>query len=162
MVDIDRPPGTLETDAVEVSTLKPEDLDWVVRIDAQRSGRTRREYYQLKLREMESDTGIRISLAARIDGEEAGFLMARLYYGEFGLPEPVAILDSLGVAPAHSGRHVGHALLRQLHVNLRSLGIEKIQTQVDWNQWDLLRFFAHFGFEPAPRLCLEARLDRPL
>jgi hypothetical protein len=35
--------------------------------------------------------------------------LGRLYYGEFGLPEPVAIVDSIGVHPELKGRHVGRA-----------------------------------------------------
>lgn len=154
-----RAPGTLETDSVEVRTLSPDDLEWMVRIDAEHSGRSRTPYYQLKLAEAQRDTGVRVSLAALVDGEPAGFLMARTYHGEFGLPEPVAVLDSIAVSHAVSGRHVGEALLRQLVVNLRALGIDKIQTQVEWDQMALLGFFQHEGFRPAARLCLELSLD---
>jgi ribosomal protein S18 acetylase RimI-like enzyme len=160
MQEIDREPGTLETDSVEIRSLTVADLDWVVRIDSEHSGQSRREYYQLKLEEAERDTGIRISLAALVDGEPVGFLMGRLYYGEFGLPEPQAILDSIAVSRAHAGHSVGHALMRQLSTNLRGLGIEKIQTQADWNQWALLRFFESAGFVPAPRVCLEMTIGR--
>ncbi len=152
-------PGTLETDSVEVRTLSPDDLEWMVRIDAEHSGRSRTPYYQLKLAEAQRDTGVRVSLAALVNGEPAGFLMARTYHGEFGLPEPVAVLDSIAVSHATSGRHVGEALLRQLVVNLRALGIDKIQTQVEWDQMALMGFFQHEGFRPAARLCLELSLD---
>jgi len=148
-------PGRLDTDHVEVGTLKPDDLGWVVRIDKQRTGLSRREYYALKLDEARTDTGVRISLAARIDGEPAGFMMGRLYYGEFGRPDKVAILDSLGVAEAFAGRKVGKALLRQLCMNLRGLGVEKVHTEVEWDQIDLIRFFQHSGFKLSSRLCLE-------
>ena len=81
-------PGTLETDSVEVRNLDAKDLDWVIRIDSQHSGKQRREYYKVKLGEVAKDTGVRISLAAFVKGEPAGFLMGRLYYGEFGQPAP--------------------------------------------------------------------------
>ncbi len=161
MSDLDLPPDTLETDMVKVRTLTPADLDWVVRIDAEHSGLRRRKYYELKLREAERDTGIRVSLAASLEGEEAGFLMARLYYGEFGQPEPVAILDSIAVSRRHQKRHVGGALMRQLLMNLRALGIDQIHTEVDWNQFAMLRFFEKTGFRPAPRLCLECHVHEP-
>jgi|KBSSwiStaDraftv2_1062776.scaffolds.fasta_scaffold837820_2 ribosomal protein S18 acetylase RimI-like enzyme len=155
------PPGTLETDAVTVRTLEPRDLDALVRIDQQWTGRTRREYYELKLKESQRDTGVRVSLAAELDGQVAGFLLARVYYGEFGHPEPVAALDTIAAGKAFAGRHVGAALLRQLRMNLRTLGIDRIQTEVDWDQFALLEFFARSGFRPAARLCLELALDRP-
>ena len=157
--DLDREPGTLETDHVEVRTLNGDDLGWIVAIDAEHSGRSRSKYFELKLKEIASDTGVRISLAALVDGTPAGFLMGRLYYGEFGLPEPVAILDSIGVAGSFRGQHVGTALMRQLRTNLKGLGIERIQTQVDWDQVDLMPFFQRTGFRPAPRICLELEID---
>ena len=153
-------PGVLETDAVLVRELRPADLDAVVRIDAQRAGRTRREYYQGKLEEARAARP-RISLAAELDGRLVGYLLGRLYYGEFGLPEPTAVIDSLGVDPAFAGRHAGRALLRQLRQNLRALSIESIRTEVEWDAHELLAFLARQGFRPAPRLCLELRLDRP-
>lgn len=158
MDELDQQPGTLDTDHVEVRTLRQDDLDWVVRIDQQHSGRSRREYYRVKLAEANEDTGVRISLAAFVQGEPAGFMTGRLYYGEFGLPEPVAILDSVGVSPAFAGQRVGKALLRQLGANLRALGIEKIETEVEWDAVGLIGFFQHAGFRPAPRLCLEMEL----
>ncbi len=64
-------PGTLETDHVEVRNLRTEDLDWVVRVDSQHSGKQRREYYKVKLAEVGKDTGIKISLAAFVKNEPA-------------------------------------------------------------------------------------------
>ena len=57
------------------------------------------------------------------------------------------------------GKHVGEALMRQLTMNLRALGIDRVETQVDWDQLDLIGFFQHAGFRPAPRLCLELPLE---
>ncbi len=162
MQELNREPGSLETDHVEVRNLKAEDLDWVVRVDSQHSGKQRREYYKVKLAEVAKDTGIKISLAAFVKGEPAGFLMGRLYYGEFGQPEPVAILDSLGVGSAFGGQHVGAALMRQLEMNLAALGIERLQTQIEWDQVDLIKFFQRAGFKPAARLCLEKAVKRPV
>jgi ribosomal protein S18 acetylase RimI-like enzyme len=157
----DLEPGALDVDRVEVRALRETDLDWVVRIDGQRGGRARPEYFKLKLAESARDTGVRISLAGILAREPAGFLMARVYYGDFGQPEPVAILDSIGVAPAFAHHNVGRALMRQLEMNLAALGIERLETQVDWRMRDLLGFFERSGFGPSPRLCLEKTIQRP-
>jgi GNAT superfamily N-acetyltransferase len=159
--DLNREAGALETDHVEVRSLKTDDLDWIVRIDSQYSGAQRREFYKLKLAEAAKDTGVRISLAAQVKGEPAGFMTGRLYYGEFGQPEPIAILDSMGVAKQFVGQKVGVAMMRQLEMNLAALGIERIQTQVEWDQADLIHFFQMSGFKPAARLCLEKNVKRP-
>jgi len=161
MDDLDQRPGEIDVDHVEVRVLGEADLDWVVRIDSQRGGRVRRAYYKLKLEETVRHANLHISLAAFVGRDPAGFLMARLYYGEFGQPEPVAVLDSLGTAPAFAGRKVGRALLRQLEMNLAALGVERIETEVDWTMMELVGFFQHAGFKPAARLCLEKTVERP-
>ena len=155
---LDDEPGALDTDTVPVRTLGAADLDAITRIDRKIAGRSRREYLSRKLSAALRDSGLCISLAAEVDGRVAGFLMGSLYYGEFGLPEPVAILDTLAVDPDVRHRRIGSALLRQLVRNLQALGIERVQTEVDWTQHDLLAFFAQAGFRPAPRFCLELRL----
>jgi ribosomal protein S18 acetylase RimI-like enzyme len=151
-------PGVLDTDAVLVRALRAEDLEAIVRIDEKVGGRSRRKYFETKIASVLRDTGVTISLAAELDGILAGFLMGSVYYGEFGLPEPSATIDTIGVHPDFRGRKVGKALLRQLVMNLRALGIESLETLVAWNDWELLRFLEHEGFEPAPRLCLRRRL----
>jgi GNAT superfamily N-acetyltransferase len=155
--DLDLEPCTLETDSVVVRVLTPDDLGWIVRIDAEHSGRPRLEYYRTKLDQVSRDTGIRISLAAMLGAEPAGFLMGRLYYGEFGRPEPAAILDSIGVARRFSRQRVARALMQRLEMNLQALGIERLETELGWDQLQLLSFFQRAGFTLAPRLCLEKR-----
>ena len=130
-------------DQVLVRNLRPEDHEAVVAIDARAVGRRREEFFRLKLRQALTDTGIAVSLAAELDGIVAGFLLARLYYGEFGVTERVAVLDVLGVHPDFRGRHVGAALIDQLRTNLLALGIRTLQTEVAWDSFDLMAFFRH-------------------
>ena len=157
--DIFREPGTTGLEGITVRDLRPDDLEAMVRIDAQISGRSRREYYQRKIEEATRESGIKISLAAETEGMFAGFVLGRLYYGEFGLPEPVAIVDSIGVHPELKGRHVGRALFAQLESNLRAIGIESIQTQVEWNHFELLGFLRSLDFHPVPTLSLQKKLQ---
>lgn len=151
-------PGVTGLEGVLVRELNLRDLEGVVRIDLRRSGRSRQEYYARKLQEAIGESGIRISLAAEIDGRLVGFMLGRLYYGEFGVPEPTAIIDSLGVDPDYRGQHVGAALLAQLETNLRGFGIETVRTEVPWDHLDLLGFLGSHGFQPAPVLTLQKKL----
>ena len=141
--------------AIVIRGLRPEDLDAVVRVDAKATGRRREEYFRIKLRQNLAETGIKVSLAAELDGGLRGFLLARVYYGEFGTLEPVAVLDTLGVEPASRGLGVGRALMEQLLLNLAGLGVGTLRTEVAWDDADLVGFFHRQGFQPAPRLCLE-------
>jgi len=68
-------------------------------------------------------------------------------------------MDAIGVAPAQRGQGVGHALMRQLQLNLGALRIDAIRTEVAWDDVELLAFLRQEGFEPSGRICLERRLD---
>ena len=157
--DIEREDGTLETDAIAVRDLRETDLAAIVKIDRASTGRARNEYYAAKVRTAVTEQKLRTSLVAEIDGHVVGFLLARVYYGEFGHTEAVAVIDSVGIDPKFRKQHAGQALLRQLVMNLTVLNVERIETQVDWDQFDLLAFLAKNGFRPAPRLCLERSLQ---
>jgi ribosomal protein S18 acetylase RimI-like enzyme len=143
---------------VVVRRLRPQDLEAVIALDAKVTGRKRDEYFKLKLKQALADTGIEVSLAAEVEGVFAGFLLARVYYGEFGALEPFAVLDTLGVHPDFRGRGVGSALIDQLRTNLLGLGIPRLQTEVAWENLEILTFFHHEGFRPAARFCLDLDL----
>lgn len=151
---------TMERDAeaCSVRRLRPADLERVVTIDARSGGRERKDYFLRKLEESLDDSSIHVSLGAEVDGILVGFLLARMWTGEFGTADPVAVLDTIGVQPEFRGRGVGDALLAQLLRNLRAIGVGELRTEVDWGDLDLLRFFHHHGFQPAPRLCLRRDL----
>jgi len=142
----------LARDYADVRLLTAKDLDEVVRIDRHITGRDRRAFMQHALDEALRESGVRISLAARIDGILAGFVMARADLGDFGRTEPVAVIDSLGVSPEYAHHGAGHALLQQLFLNLRALRIERVETVVDRMAFELLGFFYDIGFAPGQRL----------
>jgi ribosomal protein S18 acetylase RimI-like enzyme len=144
---------------IRVRALTGADAEAVATIDARIVGRRRTEFFRAKLREALEESGVRISLAAEQDGTLAGFLLARVYYGEFGVAEPEAVVDTIGVDPDRRGRGVARALLVQVRANLVALGIRRVRTEVDWDDIDLLAFFHAQGFRPSPRFCLEATLD---
>jgi ribosomal protein S18 acetylase RimI-like enzyme len=148
----------MENEEIVVRRLQPTDLEAVIRLDARVTGRSRSEYFKLKLKENLADTGIKVSLAAELDGLFVGYLLARVYYGEFGLMEPAAVLDTLGVHPDFQHQGAGRALLRQLCTDLRGLGVHRLQTEVSWEDVNVLAFFQHEGFRPAARLCLDLEI----
>jgi predicted N-acetyltransferase YhbS len=149
----------LARDVADVRLLSAKDLEDVVRIDRHVTGRDRRAYVQHALDEALRETGVRISLAARMDGIMAGYVMARADLGDFGRTEPVAVIDTLGVAPEYAHRGVGHALLQQLFLNLNALRIERVETVVAVQALPLLGFFLDAGFAPAQRLAFVKRLS---
>lgn len=150
---------TQQTYDYEIRTLTEGDFDDLVRIDAHSFGRPRPEYYKVKLKNALEDTSVRISLAAEQDGHMVGFLMGSVYFGDYGQPEPAATLEAINVLPDYRNKGVGRALWEQFARNVKGMRIDTVQTQVDWNNWELLTFLQRFGFAPARRICIERTLD---
>jgi GNAT superfamily N-acetyltransferase len=147
--------GDPEGEEVPVRSMKEEDLPAIVRIDRKITGRDRTSYLERKAAEVLARSAIRMSLVAEVAGQFAGFLMARVDFGEFGRTEPTAVLDTIGVDPAHPRRGVGRALLEQLLRNVTSLRAERVVTEVEWNHLPLLGFLAQTGFGHSQRLAFE-------
>jgi GNAT superfamily N-acetyltransferase len=142
----------LARDLADVRALKADDLEGVARIDRRHTGGDRTGFLRHALDEALGEGGVRVSLAAIVDGALAGFAMARVDLGDFGRSAPVAILDTVGVDPLHKGKGIGRALLSQLFVNLGALRVERVETVVDPRNLELLGFFVRAGFGPADRL----------
>ncbi|HMO48390.1 MAG TPA: GNAT family N-acetyltransferase [Rubrivivax sp.] len=161
-IDYGRPEANdherLARDRADVRSMTPDDLDAIVRIDHTITGRDRREYMAARLAEAMDDTSVRVSLSARCDGTVVGSLMARADLGDFGRPEPVAVLDTIGVDPDYARRGVGRALVSQLFANLGALRVERVETIVPLRDLRLLGFLDALGFEPGERLSFVRRL----
>jgi ribosomal protein S18 acetylase RimI-like enzyme len=152
-------PGRIETDDVLVRSMRREDLQRVVAIDAGASGAARPEYFARLVERALERAHLQVSLVAEMEGRVVGFLVGSLFYGEFGVPEASATIDAVGVDPAWRRRHVGRALMRQFRRNLAALRVDRVRTEVRWDDFDLLAFLRVEGFAPAPRVCLERPLD---
>ena len=149
----------LARDTADVHSMTPADLGDIARIDQGITGRDRGDYLRSKLAEAMDDSSLRVSLAARRDGANVGYLMARVDRGDFGRTEPVAVIDTLGVDPEYARRGVGHALLSQLFANLGALRVERVETVVAQRDLALLGFLFAVGFAPSQRLAFMRRLD---
>lgn len=145
---------SLNRDRMVIRSLKQNDLPAIVRIDEKLIGFDRSAYYGAKFREMLDESGIRVSLVAEEDGMVSGFIMARVDFGEFGMVEKAAVIDTIGVHHAYWGNGIGHALLSQLLVNLATLQVESVRTLVQWEDFVLQRFLLGYGFGPSLRLVL--------
>jgi ribosomal protein S18 acetylase RimI-like enzyme len=146
-------------DAAVVRLMTEADLSSVVAIDAASSGRQRPQYFRLMLQRALTGPALQISLVAEIDRRVVGFAVASLYYGEYGVVEPSASIDVIGVLPDLRQQGIATALMRQLLLNLGAIRIDSVRTEVEWDEFELLAFFHASGFRPSKRICLERRID---
>jgi ribosomal protein S18 acetylase RimI-like enzyme len=150
--------GPLARDRIPVRSMAEGDLRALVTIDRRITGSDRAAYFQRKLAEALTESGVRVSLVAELDSVPVGFIMARVDLGDFGRVETTAVIDTIGVDPDYRNRGVGRALISQLLVNLSTLRVENVLTEVDWQDHDLLAYLDHSGFLPSQRLCFDLPL----
>jgi predicted N-acetyltransferase YhbS len=146
--------------AINIRLMEDNDLDAVVKIDEKIMKASRLEYYQLKFERLfKSKDYLPTSFVAEDeDGSVVGFLMGELYMGEFGIFQEVASLDTIGVDPSCQHKGVGKQLMNEFVDHLRQIGVNKINTLVNWNDSNLIRFFSANQFSPSKTISLERNI----
>jgi ribosomal protein S18 acetylase RimI-like enzyme len=145
---------------IKIRLMKADDFDAVVAIDAKVLKASRPEYYKLKFEKLfQSKNYLLASLVAEEkDGTVAGFVMGEIYIGEYGISKEKATLDTIGVDPDCQHKGIGKQLIDEFMDHLRTLGVQKINTLVDWNDSKLIHFFSANQFSPSKTINLERSL----
>ena len=139
--------------------LKASDLEAIVAIDEKVSKQNRREYYARKIATItDPERSINTSIVAEINGKIVGFVMGDVYFGEFGIPETTATIDTLGVDPTIQNKGVASELLDQFMMNMKAAGVNKVYTMVNWDDFALEKFFSRHKFVPSKRINLEYQM----
>jgi ribosomal protein S18 acetylase RimI-like enzyme len=134
--------------------LTVDDLDQVVAIDRTLSGRSRRGFFETRLKGALRDPKRFLFVGVCEDHELIGFVLARLLEGEFGGEAPVAVLDAIGLDPGKRGKGYGRRLMTGLEEVMRQKNVRELQSQLDWNNHALMGFLDAAGFRLAPRVVL--------
>jgi ribosomal protein S18 acetylase RimI-like enzyme len=145
-----------------VRPLRSTDLERVIAIDSAHVGEPRRRFFEKRLAHAEQHREDFVHVGVARDGVLVGFAFARILRGEFGREQAMATLDAFGVERSSQDRGVGRALMDGLTEVLRRKGVQSVQSQADWTNHVLLRFFDASGFGLAPRLVLERSVLTPL
>lgn len=142
---------------VQIRPLKNEDLDAIVEIDEKILGENRRTYWQRKLELMDHKSS-QVSLVAEAEGKVVAFILGDVSGWEFGVPETVGWIDTIGVEPGYQKKRLATALAHELIHNLKAMGVRTIYTLVSWNDWDLLQFFHAMGFSRGDMINLALKI----
>lgn len=145
---------------INIRFLRADDFDAIVKIDNKVLGLYRPEYYKLKFEKLvQSKDYVPTSLVAETEnGTVVGFIMGELYIGEFGISQEKATLDTIGVDPDYQRRGIGKLLINEYLAHLKKLGVEKVNTLVDWDDARLIHFFSANKFSPSKVINLERTL----
>jgi ribosomal protein S18 acetylase RimI-like enzyme len=145
---------------IKIRLMKADDFDAVVAIDEKILKASRAEYYEVKFEKLfASKDYLPASLVAEEeDGTVVGFVMGELYMGEYGIFQEEASLDTIGVDPDYQHKGIGEQLINEFIDHLRTVGVQKINTLVDWNDSKLIHFFSANQFIPSRTINLERSL----
>lgn len=143
--------------SITIRLMKADDFDAVIEIDRKVLKVPRREYYEMKFEKLfKSKDYLPTSLVAENeDGRVVGFIMGELYLGEYGISVEDAKLDTIGIDPDFQHQGIGRQLMNEFMDHLKSIGVHKINTLVDWNDSPLIQFFSTNQFQPSKTINLE-------
>ena len=137
-----------------IRTMVPSDLDRIVEIDIKVLGKPRTEYWEMKLELVGKRSQIS-SLVAELDGKVIGFIIGDASRWEYGVPENIGWIDTIGVDPDYQRKGIAKILFTEMTNNLKKMGVDTIYTFVTRRDWRLLKFFNSMGFQKGDMINLE-------
>jgi len=140
-----------------IRAMSRKDLDRIVEIDTQVLGQSRPEYWEMKVELVERRSPMS-SLVAEWDGKVIGFVIGDASGWEYGVPEHIGWIDTIGVDPSFQRKGVAKILFAEMVNNLKKVGVDTIYTFLNWRDWSLLRFFDAMGFQKGEMINLELKV----
>ena len=140
-----------------VRQMNEKDLDDVVAIDTKVLGKSRWDYWLMKMSLAEQRLPM-ASLVAEADGKVVGFILGDASSYEYDVPENIGWIDTIGVDPAYQKLGIAQMLMKEVIANLKKVGVDTVYTLVNWPDWNLLKFFHAFGFQKGPLINLELKI----
>jgi ribosomal protein S18 acetylase RimI-like enzyme len=149
-------PGRKTLENITLRPLSMKDLDEVARIDLSLLGRHRREYWEGKLMRIE-ELGVP-SIAAEIDNKVIGFVLGKASDREYGIPENVGWIDTIGVDKAWQRKGISQLMFKEMRSVFKRLGVDTIFVFVDRKQRDLIKFFEKMGCASGDMFNMELKI----
>lgn len=140
-----------------IRTMTMKDLDRIVEIDTKVLGQSRPEYWEMKLELVEKRSPM-ASLVAELGGKVIGFVIGDASGWEYGVPEHIGWIDTIGIDPSFQRKGIAKMLLTEMISNLKKVGVDSVYTFVNWRDWSLLRFFDAMGFQKGDMVNLELKV----
>jgi len=137
-----------------IRRMAPSDLDRIVEIDIKVLGKSRPEYWEMKLEAVEKRSKVS-SLVAELDGKVVGFIIGDTSSWEYGVPENTGWIDTIGIDPDYQRKGIAKILFKEMTNNLKQVGVDTIYTFVKRRDWKLLKFFNSIGFQEGDMINLE-------
>ncbi len=137
-----------------IRTMLPEDLNRIVEIDIRILEKSRTDYWEMKLELVEKRSQIS-ALVAELDNRVVAFIIGGASKWEYGVPEHIGWIDTIGVDPDYRGNGIARMLFTELTGRLKKVGVDTITTFVNRRDPILFKFFNRMGFQKGDMINLE-------
>ncbi len=139
---------------VTIRTMNEKDIPAVAEIDTRVLGSRRHDYWTMKM-ECEHARSPVPALVAEVDGRVVGFIMGSASGWEYGVPETIGWIDTIGVHPEYQRHGIASELLKELLASMHKVGVKHVYTLVNWRNGNMLHFFDRLGFKQGDMVNLE-------
>ena len=139
----------MEEELLHQMSIRPltlSDLDAIIEIDQKVLGKPREDFWKKRMEQISVTQYPHSCLGAELEGKVIGFILGEVSGWEFGVPDTIGWINTIGVDPAYQHLGVAKRLGEEYIKNVKSIGVSLVYTLVNWNDWDLLKFFRAMGF----------------
>jgi len=149
---------TIDLSGMKVREIRESDVDFIVEIEEMNLGIRRPKYWQRELQKNKESRflGSRI---AELGGKVVGFILGDIGSREFGMPENMGWIHTIGVHPDYQHQGIARMLFEDYKRRFIELDVDKIYTIVSLSDTMQLPFFEKMGFRPGNRVYLELSLS---
>ena len=140
-----------------IRTMTGKDLQSLSEIDEKVLGQSRPDYWEKKMVMVERRSPV-ASLVAEMDQKVVGFIIGDTSGWEYGTPDNIGWIDTIGVDPEYQRRGIAKMLMVEMINNMKKVGVDTVNTFVNWRDWSLLQFFDANGFQRGAMINLEMKV----
>ncbi len=144
----------ISSNAPVVRAMVPSDMERIIEIDIKVLEKARPEYWEMKLELTQKHSQVS-ALVAESDGKVAGFIIGGVSRWEYGVPENIGWIDTIGVDPECQRKGIAKILFTEMKNKLKKQGVVTVITFVKRRDWRLLKFFDSLGFQQGDMTNLE-------
>lgn len=149
----------IDLSGLKVREIRKSDVDFIVEIEELNLGIRRPNYWR---RELEKNREGRFlgSRIAELNGKVVGFILGDIGSREFGMPENMGWIHTVGVHPDYQHQGIAKLLFDDYRRRFMELDVDTIYTIVSLSDTMQLPFFEKMGFRPGNRVYLEISMDK--
>jgi ribosomal protein S18 acetylase RimI-like enzyme len=134
--------------------IKESDVSAIVEIEEKNLCIKRNGYWKRELRKNKEGRFLG-SCVAELEGTVIGFILGDIGSREFGMPENMGWIHTIGIHPDYQHKGVARALFDDYRKRFLKLDVDTIYTIVSLSDNMQLPFFEKIGFRPGNRIYLE-------